>query len=240
MASFYFKVLLRFLGNQRPLSFTNEGNSEKCLFKEDIENLQCRYVYINYPFMDYWLWVRVVEHNNYFAFFVFLTYIQNMSDTVLTANILGALLYLFWFVEMEKHEEWWKKCVMPRIYYGLLWKISYNSKIHTCYKWLHRGPSNICCGAKQSCLQMIIAALLKQLGRISGSMDRGLHFKTLRAIYSKLVNHPPKWQSFSIVTWLHGLTKFNQISYLLINFHFWSAGTYSVCIMEENTRLLHC
>lgn len=129
---------------------------------------------------------------------------------------------------------------MSRIYCGLLWKISYNSKIHTCYKLLHRGPSNICCGAKQSCLQMIIAALLKQLGGISDSTDRGMHLKTLRAIYSKLINHPPKWQSFSKVTRLHGLTKFNPISYLLINFHFWSAGMYSVCIMEDNTRLLHC
>jgi len=55
----------------------------------------------------------------------------------------------------------------------------------------------------------------------------------------KALNDPPKQQSFSIENPLHGLTKFNTISYLLMKLHFWSPRTCSVCMMEEN-RLLHC
>lgn len=69
---------------------------------------------------------------------------------------------------------------MPEFITAYSKNLSYSAQIHTCYKWLHRLPSNICCGAKQSCLQMIITALLKQLEGISDSTARCMHFITLR------------------------------------------------------------
>lgn len=142
---------------------------------------------------------------------------------------------------MEKHEKRWRKLVMPEFITAYFKKFSYSVKMHTCYKWLHRLPSNICCGAKQSCPQTTISSLLKQLEGISDSTARCMHFITLRMTTTfEALKSPSKMRVLQYrksTSCIHPIQS-NPTSYLLLKIHFFlSSGIYSVCMMEEN-RLL--
>lgn len=116
-------------------------------------------------------------------------------------------------------------------------KFSYSAKIHTCYKWLHGLPSNICCGAKQPCLRMIITARSKQLEGISGSTARCMHFITLRmTTIFKALKSPSKMTVFGYrksTSWIH------QIQSNLIS-------TYEILLLKSHMhygrkhRILYC
>lgn len=117
---------------------------------------------------------------------------------------------------------------MPEYITAYSKNFSCSAKIHTCYKWLHRLPSNICCGAKQSCLQMMITGLWKQLEGISDSTARCMYFITLRmTTMFKALKSPPKNDSPS-GSKIHSLdfTQFNPILCFLMQF--------PVHMMEEN------
>lgn len=108
---------------------------------------------------------------------------------------------------MEKHEKRWRKFVMPEFITAYSKKFSYSVKMHTSYKWLHRLPSNIYCGAKQSCPQTIITSLSKQLEGISDSTARRMHFITLRmATTFKALKSPSKMTVLRYrksTSWIH-------------------------------------
>lgn len=120
-------------------------------------------------------------------------------------------------------------------------KFSYSAKIHTCYKWLHWFLSNICCGAKQSCLQMIITALLKQLEGISDSTARCMHFITLRmTIIFKALKSPSKITVFQYqksTSWVHQIQ-----SNLVLTYEIPLLKSWDIFCMHygRKQRLLHC
>lgn len=78
-----------------------KGNLEEILgfFKEDVDDLQCWYVDINYLLTDCWLSGCVVRHNNYFALF-FLSFFFGLlnphSNCVRHRLTVEPFLYLFW------------------------------------------------------------------------------------------------------------------------------------------------